>query len=229
MWILFKAEYKYYRVSTIFYALIFSILLLAFIFWGSDRVSDSYPALRSVMILILFAMLISRQIRINQEKTDCFYSRLPLSMNKIALLRFFYLSSFWIIMTSLFIAVYSISINTEIDFAIIRDLLSLTGIIFGAIAIPLIHRDLNIRYDSRNQKFIVGVVYLFIVALGYIFFMLFFLISNSGKAFEILQPYEVLVAQFTSRIPGAIAIFLVGLALLGLSSLIFQKRNKYLD
>ena len=229
MWILLKAEFEYYKVSTYAYLIVFILLVIAFYTWGTDRVASSYPALRSVMILILFALLISRQIKINQEKTDRFYVNLPLALTKIALLRFLYLTSFWVFMLITFLLTCFFSTTGQSNVPVFSDLISLTGVIFIAISVPLIHRDLNIRFDGKNQKIFIGMIYVTIIFLGYAFFMLFFLVKDSIKAFADLMPYKEIITNISSSGLGAAIILLSGIFSLIASSLIFQKRNKYLD
>ncbi|KAA3617089.1 MAG: hypothetical protein D8M58_04165 [Calditrichaeota bacterium] len=226
---LLKAEFQYYKSSSIFYLAVFLIVDFAFIGWGSDVIEKSYPGIRAAMVLIMFGLLLMRQIKIQQEKTDRFYMILPISLNRISLLRIMFLTVFWIILFSLFwINNLIFSFNYLIGF-LFWDLISLSGIVFAAISIPLLHRDLNITFQGKNQKLIIGSIYGLIIVLGYIFLMLFFIVSDSTEALNGFVQFRRIAHIMTSAGVGPLLILSAGSALLYLSMVIFQKRKTYLD
>jgi len=181
------------------------------------------------MMLIMFGLLIMRQIKVQQEKMDRFFMKLPVSIKQISLLRILYLSTFWILLVVLFWLSYVIFAFNYLDSTIFWDLISLSGLIFAAISIPLLHRDLNVVYDGKNQKLIVGLIYAVVLLFGYLFLMLFFIVSESATALEALLPYKQIVTVITSSGFGSGVILLAGIGLLYLSTIIFQKRKIYLD
>ncbi len=226
---LLKAEFQYYKVSTLFYLATFLIVDFAFVGWGYDVQYKSYPALRAVMLLVMFGLLLMRQIKVQQEKMDRFYMKLPVSLNKISLLRILYLVAFWILLFVMFWLNYLLFAFNYLSIFIFWDLISLSGLIFAAISVPLLHRDLNNIFDGKNQKLIIGAIYGLIMVFGYIFIMLFFIASDSIQAFEGLMPYKSIILVLTSEGFGPLVILFIGIALLWLTTVIFQKRKKYLD
>jgi hypothetical protein len=149
---LLKAEFEYYKISAVFYLVIFLIVDISFVGWGYDVLIKSYPAVRAAMILIMVALLITRQIKLQQEKMDRFYMKLPISLKQVAILRIIFLVFFWIAIFSLFWINYLIFAYNFLEVSVLADTVSLSGLLFAAIAVPLLHRDLNIYFEGKNQK-----------------------------------------------------------------------------
>ena len=203
---LLKAEFQYYMVSSLFYLGAFLIVDIAFVGWGYDVLDKSYPGLRAVMILVMFGLLLMRQIKIQQEKMERFYMKLPISLSCVSFLRIIYLTAFWILLFTLFWLNYVIFAFNYLDSVIFWDLISLSGLIFAVIAIPLLHRDLNIVFNGKNQKLIVGAIYGLVLVFGYIILMLFFIIADSSSALEGLLAYKKIITVITSGGFGAVII-----------------------
>ncbi len=181
---LLKAEFQYYKVSSIIFLLMFLIVDFAFVGWGYDVQEKSYPALRAVILLIMIGLLLMRQIKVQQEKMDRFYMKLPISLNHISFLRIIYLAAFWVLLFILFWLSYLLFAFNYLNPFILWDLISLSGLIFSAISIPLLHRDLNNLFYGKNQKIIVAAIYGLVLVFGYIFLMLFFIVADSSSVLE---------------------------------------------
>jgi hypothetical protein len=226
---LLKAEFQYYKISTFFFLATFLVVDITFVGWGYDVLDKSYPGIRAVMFLVMFGLLLMRQIKVQQEKMDRFYMKLPISLFYVSVLRILYLSIFWLVLLTIFWLNYLIFAFEYLDTFIIWDIISLSGLIFAAIAIPLLHRDLNNLFLGKNQKLIVSSVYGLALVFGYLFLLLFFIAEDSSSTLEGLLFYKEIISIITSVGTGPFIILLSGSGLLYLSTVIFKKRKLYLD
>lgn len=229
MLMLLRAEFEYYKLSVFFYLLVFLSVDTAFILWGTDELANSYPALRSVFILIIAALIIMRQVKLAQDKMDRFYMKLPISLNRTGILRLMFLTSFWTLLVLLFCLSFIMFAFSHIKITIFWDLLSLSGLVFAGISVPLIHRDLNMIFQRPNQKIIIAAIYVVFIIAAYLFMMFFFISTDAAEAFAGLKPYKEIISIISNDGMASLIVFLAGIALLYLSSIIFQKRKVYLD
>ena len=226
---LLKAEYTYYRFSTTGLFLIFLVTQFFFITSGYNVVEKSYPALRSVMILAIVVLVIIRHIQINREKTDRHLSTLPVALNKIALIRFVFLASFWVILLSVFwISLLLLRYNSAEQF-MIWDTISITGLVFTFVAIPLIYRDLNHTFLQKKQRYLMTIIYMLFAVLGYFFLIAFFVGPNTSNDLIFIELVSYFVIGITHDALGAIIVLCSGLVLLILSKHTFIKRKSYLS
>jgi len=177
----------------------------------------------------VLAVIISQSFRRFSEKKDRRYLLLPISMRRIALLRFLPVLVTMAILIVLFWA-GTTKMNPYPFHAIYFETLAVTGFIATALAVVLILFDMQYCLKGNYLKKFLNLFFFLMIVMGYsIFYLLFAVSIPYFKFLRNLEPIQEIFDGFVSSFEGMIIFILLGLSALSFSLFIFHRRKSYLS
>ena len=160
------------------------------------------------------------------EKRDRNHALLPLSNTKAALSRLMFMICLWVC----FLLIYWLSAITVKPYSIeiiSFEMLTATGFVLMANALPYIHHDLVLCLRKTYQKTLWMITYIICVSLGVVFFLSFVVTESSWKIFRFFLPLKNNINPFTASVSGASVFLILGLSMTWLSVRVFNRRKTY--
>lgn len=229
MWRLAKADFQYYWYIFLI-PCILACLLFGFVGFvkGWPEPGVDLLGTRALLMTMVAVVFFYRILRSMLEKRDRYHVLLPLSGTRNALSRLLFVICLWIC----FVLLYWLSTLTVKPYSaeiIIFEMLSATGFVLAANALPYIHHDLVLCLRRNYQKILWMVTYITLVCLGVVFYLSFVVTSSSWKIFKFFLPLKNSMVPYTTSVLGASVFLAIGLAMTWLSVLVFKQRKTYTD
>ena len=229
MWRLVKADFRYYWYFFLIPCTL-ACILLAFVGFVKDWPEPGVDLLgtRSLLLTMVAVVFFYRILRSILEKRDRYHMSLPLSGTKIALSRLMYIICLW----TCFVLLYWLSTLTVKPYSveiIIIEMLSVTGFVLMANALPYIYRDLSLNLQGNYQKTLWMIIYAICVCLGMMLFLSFAVTESSWRVFKFFLPLKNIVEPFSTSVLGASVFLVLGLGMTWLSVIVFKRRNAFVD
>jgi len=229
MWRLVKADFQYNWYIFIIPCALAGILFVfvGFIKGWPDPDIDLVGT-RSLLMTMAAVVFFYRILRTMLEKRDRYHALLPISGTRTALSRLMFMICLW----AGFALLYWLSTLTVKPYSveiIILEMLTASGFVLMANALPYIHRDLVLCLQRSYQRTLVMIVYSTSMCVGMVLFLAFFVTKSSWKIFRILLPLKISMNPFTTSLLGASIFLVLGLGMTWLSVLVFKRRKTFVD
>jgi hypothetical protein len=229
MWRLVKADCHYYWYIFLIPCTLAGILLgFVGVVKGWPEPEVDLRGTRTLLMMMAAVAFFYRILRSMTEKRDRYLILLPLSRTGAALSRLMFIISLW----ASFVVLYWLSTLTVKPYSIdiiIFEMLSVTGFVLMANALPYIHHDLVLYLRRNYQKALWMITYVTFVCLGTALFLSFSVTEGSWKIFHFLLPLKNNTDPITTSGLGASAILVLGLGMTWLSLFVFKRRQTYTD
>lgn len=229
MWRLVKADFQYNWYIFIIPCALAAILLgFVGIFKGWPDPDIDLMGTRSLLMTMAAVVFFYRILRTMLEKRDRYHALLPLSGTRIALSRLMFMICLWAGFTLLYwlstltVKPYSVEI-------IILEMLTTSGFVLMANALPYIHRDLFLCLQRSYQKTLWMIVYSTSMCVGMVLFLAFFVTKSSWRIFRVLLPLNEFITPFSTSILGAGFFLFLGLGMTWLSVFLFKQRRTFVE
>jgi hypothetical protein len=229
MWRLVKADIQYYWYIFIIPCILVCILLgfVGFV-KGWPEPGVDLVGTRSLLMTMAAVVFFYRVLRSMLEKRDRYQMLLPLSGTRAALSRLMFMICLW----TCFVLLYWLSTLTVKPYSveiIIWEMLSVTGFVLMANALPYIHHDLVLCLLRSYQKTLWMISYVSLVCSGIVLFLSLVVTESSWKLFRFFLPLKNSISPFTASVWGASILMAIGLSLTWMSVLVFKRRQTYTD
>jgi len=230
MWPLLKSELLYHKISISFFSIVYLTLSIVVFNWGWSDAELDIPGIQSIMVVTGIIIIFVRYFRLVQEKSDRYFSTLPLAFFKVGLEKNIYGVFIWIILSLIYWTVLAVFRFESINLRYIFDFISVSGLFIAGNAILLSMRDLNYSITAKYQKIVLSAIYAVIIISA----ALIFSIASVLRYFPAL-PVDSIVqvrtyfAGLYATAPGAITLLFLGLVLTYLEAIVFNLRKWYLE
>lgn len=226
---LLKAGFRYNRTILVLPFGLGLTGIVANIITGWENVEIDLPGVRSLMAVgTMGAYFYFLYIQV-LEKRDRYHTMLPLSVREIGASRLLFLPCIWLSLVVLFFFGSSSVRPYRVD-KIVWETLSLCGFVFIANAIFFINRDLSQFWYKKFQRGGLMILYAFVIILGYILFYFIFAVSIPYfKFLRQIDPFKENFENISSSPFTALLLGLLGIGFMGLSIVLFGRRNSYLE
>jgi len=162
------------------------IVTVTFCILGGKDLDKSLPAFRSTLVSATAVLWLYLILVLHKEKRDRLHALLPIPLKQMGMARVFVLFGFWMILLVLFLLTNIIIGNTSSFSTIFWEFMSLTGFIFMVNSAPFIHRDLTFIFLKKYQRFLLTILYIIFVMIGYILFIVFVIpLGNYGSLYGV--------------------------------------------
>jgi hypothetical protein len=225
-----KAEFEYQRISLLL-AFGFVVLINIGIFTaGRSSVEKDVPGILAVMTVTLALIWLLRFFRLVKEKNGRLHMGLPLSRRDCAHIRTSFTAYLWLLFVLVFLVVFVTARPQDFDLRVVWFVMSTTGVVLAVNALPFLHRDLVFWLAARRYRSLLTIVYAVVTWSG----VLVFSSEAMIKYFPSLPLYFLLpvrsdLGDFAWSQAGAVICILLGLGLVNLGTLMFQRRRAYLE
>lgn len=226
MWRLLKSLSHYCRFILVAGLTVVGIVTVFFIILGRNDFDKSVPAYRSVLMAATALVWLYSVLMIHKEKRDRFHLLLPVSVRQIGLVRVIFLIGFWTTILLVFILSNVFVGNLQNNPTLIWNAVSLTGFVLVVNSALYLQRDLTNIFTSKGQRFLLSVVWVILVTIGYVLFVLLVMPVESFGSLDVVK--EFFTMNFITP-GGAFLTFLMGLGLTILSIVLFGRRKLYIE
>jgi len=227
MWKIIKADFKYLKFVFIIPYTIVLAAIIANVSQGWRQHEHDMQGVRTVMAAMTGILFLFNFFKIIQEKRYRLIVLLPLNIRKIALPRILFTVLIWLS----FLVMYwlgSAMIRPYRADILIWEMLSFTGFFLLANSTVFIFHDLLYTLTNKNQKVILGLIFLISIFIGYVLFFLFSVDEQSWNIFKnLLLPYKNDFSNFSSNYIGAIVSLSIGFIMTILGVVVFKQRKTY--
>lgn len=208
---------------------VFLTVEIVFLIAGIDQIKNSFPAIKAVMVTVAVIFWLITFLRKQKEKSERYQILLPISVKQLCFFRSLLLPNLWIAIFFVFWLGFIVFRFEYIQPEIFYDLLSMTGFILMISTIPLIHRDISNIFTGRFQKLILTGIYGFFMILIYLLFIVLIVVIRSVKHLDNIVALKIYLENLSSTLAGSLTLLCVGLILILISWVTFQRRKRYLD
>jgi len=227
MWRLVKADFQYYwYIFVIPCLLALSLFVFVGFFKGWPDPDVDLLGTRSLLMVMGTVVFFYRILREILEKRDRHHILLPLSGTKTALSRLMFMIFLW----AGFVLLYWLSTSAVKPYTveiIILEMLSVSGFILMANALPYIHRDLVLSLQRKYLRTLWLITYVSLMCLGVTLYFVFAVTRSSWTIFRIFLPIKDSLQPFTASVAGACVFLALGLGMTWVSVLVFNRRKAY--
>ena len=226
MWQLLKTEFEYDRFILGMCFSLFILISVVFLTLGGNDLEKSVPAYRAVLICSVAIVWLNTLVKLQKEKRECMHVKIPISIRTIGLSRLLYLFIFWIIIAALFFIISWIVKDRSLDFSDVTANISMTGIIFNAIALTFLQKDLKYFFTGKLAKVILSVLFFILICIAYFVFVLSVMTFEVRTAFDSLR--MGMMSIFFSGW-GAVGFMVLGVGLSLMDLWVFGHRKFFLE
>jgi hypothetical protein len=226
MWLLLKSLSQYCGFVVIAGLTVVGIVTVFFLVLGGSDFDKSVPAYRSVLMAATALVWLYSVLMLHKEKIDRFHILLPISVRQIGVVRVILLIGFWTTILLVFILSNVVVGNLQNNPALIWNALSLTGFVLVVNSVPYLQRDLANIFTSKGQRFVLSVVWVILVMIGYVLFVLLVMPVESFGSLDVAKEF---ITMNIITPGGAFLFFLLGLGLTILTIVLFGKRQLYIE
>lgn len=231
MWKLIKAEFTYYKTIMIMTHIIIFPILIAYVFFGGRAKGHLLPDKWHVMAIwmVFFAALIAGgwalNDRLNQKRIR-FYTLLPLSPGRLAIVRFALPVTVWSSLIFLYWIFYFMGSTGRIESHLLWHILYMTGLFFVIMVIRDLYNDLKYFLYGRRPTFMLGAAAFVIIQ---IIFWSYFLTTYSYYGVLPFGALRKFVPTFLlSSFTAFISVF-IGFGVAVCSIVLFRRRKSFLE
>ena len=229
MWRLLSAEFRYNWLSIAIPSLLVLVVLLANLIDGWSQPEKNLPGSRTIMMSMAAVVFMLRMmLGILKEKRDRRFNLLPVSMSRIAFSRLFFVLLVWAGYLILYLMATSLIQPYQVDFILI-ELLSATGFILAANAIPFIQKDIVTTKIGNSYPVIFSILYTVLVLAGTVFFLSYSVTNSSWAIIRIFLPIKQFLSPIISFWVGSGLLILIGVGLTFFDWWIFKHRRSFVE
>jgi len=209
-----------------------TMIVLSFVFiitYGLlhyETVDRMRPDSRFIIIGSMLLLFTNKNIKHTREKRDRFYALLPLSLFQSGIIRLGVFIIYLISLSLLFIVGSFIAGRFVVKGDIIREIFTLSGIIFTFIASAYFFWDLHNCFSQPSKRLIVkmlGAVMMFVL------YFVFFLFIGSAGRFIVMEPLREYLITLYYSFSGVLLFLPLSLGIMLLDAFIFSRGKSYLE
>jgi len=229
MWKILRAEIihnKTFLLSTYIMIVLSFVFIFTYGVLQHKTVDWMRPDLRFIIIGSMLLLFTNKNIKHTREKRDRFYALLPLSLFQSGIIRLGVFIIYLISLSLLFIAGSFIAGRFVVKWDIIREILTLSGIIFTFISSAYFLWDLHNCFSQPSKRLVVkmlGAVMMFVL------YFVFFLFVGSAGRFILMEPLREYLTTLYNTFSGVLLFLPLSLGIMFLDAFIFSRGKSYLD